>query len=321
MGMLGDITIPAVLGLVVIIVIYLAKGFLSFILGVPLWMILCFVVAALTLVFIPTNVCLGFMRYGKEGFVFMQARKDGVPVICDVEIGTSNADFVLGTKQNPKDPLFEDEQSGVKADPSLISAYAEPLRFSGGLNIIGYGHHNWLPQTARNHLAFKAIVDYFATDAMKDLSFLTDKEKIELISKPEHFLVTDIKTKVSKYFKTVKDGNSDQPTYYRQFQGKDGKWYEHEVKVSEVIELVQKAKADITKLPIATGYFCMNEAFKYNNVPYSAQHLANLKNLLQKLVDEKWMKMINWMSYGTIIIGIIAVMTIGIYVLASTVFK
>jgi hypothetical protein len=318
MSLLGDIAVPAVLGLVVIGILYVAKGFLSFVLGVPLWMIASVVVAALTLVFIPTNILLGFMRYGGEGFIFMQARKDGIPVICDVEIGTGNAEFILGTKKNPKDPLFEDEQSGVKVDPSLVSAYAEPLRMSGGLNIMGYAYHDWLPQTTRNHLAFKAIVDYFQSEPMKELMFLTDKEKIELISKPEHFLEADIKTKISKYFKSKKVGESI--IYFRQFQ-KDGKWYEQEIKTVEVIELIQKAKADITKLPIATGYFCMNEAFRYNNVPYSAQHLAQLKNLLRQLIDAEWMKMMNWMQYGIIICAIMGMTILGIYILKTVVFK
>jgi hypothetical protein len=322
MGLLGDIAIPAILGLLIVGVLFLLKGFLSFVIGVPLWIIISVVVMALVLFFIPTNILMSFYRYGREGFTFMQARKDGVPVICDVEIGTSNAEFILGLKNNPKDPLFKDEQSGVKVDPSLISAYAEPLRFSGGLNIIGYGHHNWLPQTARNHLAFKAIVDYFQTEPMKELMFLTDKEKIELISKPEHFLEADLKTKVGKYFKTRKDGEGkDAKTiYYRQFQ-KDGIWYEQEINIPEIINLIQKAKSDITKLPIATGYFSMNEAFKYNNVPYSAQHLSQLKNLLKQLVDEQWMKMMNWMQYGMIICAIMGMTILGIYILHTVVFK
>jgi hypothetical protein len=157
---------------------------------------------------------------------------------------------------------------------------------------------------------------------MKELMFLTDKEKIELISKPEHFLEADIKTKVGKYFKTKKssDAKDAKTIYYRQFQ-KDGKWYEQEINIPEIIMLIQKAKADITRMPIATGYFCMNEAFKYNNVPYSAQHLAQLKNLLKQLVDAEWMKMMNWMQYGIIICAIMGMTILGIYILYTVVFK
>jgi len=326
MGLLSDIAFPAGIGLAAIVVVaVLLRGFLSFAIGVPLWIILSVVIAAGTLAFIPTNIIFSFYRFGREGFTFMQCRKDGIPCILDVEIGTSNAEFIPGKKVNPKDPVFTDEQSGIKVDPTLISAYAEPLRFPGGLNIIGYGHHNWLPQTARNHLAFKAIVEYFQTEDMYGLRFLTDNEKIELISKAEHFLEADLKTKVGKYYKSRKDGDG-KIIYFRQFQKTDPitnetKWIQQEIEIPDLIRLIQKAKSDITKLPIATGYFSMNEAFKYNNTPYSAQHLSQLKNLLKQLVDEDWMKKMNWMQYGMIICGMLGMVILGIYVLASTVFK
>jgi hypothetical protein len=106
------------------------------------------------------------------------------------------------------------------------------------------------------------------------------------------------------------------------------KWYETEVMLSNdsvdapgLIQLIQTAKSDLDKLPIATGYFCMNEAFKYNNVPYSAQHLAQLKNLLKQLVDAEWMKMMNWMQYGIIICAIMGMTILGIYILKTVVFK
>lgn len=324
MSLITDIGIPAALGAMVIVVLFLFKGLLSFVMGVPLWLIFSFVVAAGTIAFIPTNIVLGFYKGGKEGFTFMQARKQGIPVICDVEIGTGNAEFVLGKKVNPKDPLFEDEESGVKADPSLISAYAEPLRFSGGLMVIGYGHHNWLPQTHRNHLAFKAIVEYFRTEPMKELLYLTDNEKIELISKSEHFLAKDLETKIGKYFK--KRTENEKIIYFREFQKLDEKtgemkWYQQEINVQDSIALIQKAKADITKLPIATGYYSMKEAFVYNNVPYSAQHLSQLKNLLKQLSDLDWQKKIDLWTYGVIIVAVMGMTILGIYILEKVVFK
>jgi len=320
MSLITDIGIPVGFGAVVLVIIFFMKGFLSFIIGVPIWILAMAIVVVFLGIFIPVNILIDFFRYGKEGFTFMNARKKGKPVLVGVEIGSNNAEFVVGDKENPKDPLFKDEVSGVKVDPSLVSAYAEPLRFPGGLEIYGYAYHNWLPQTTRNHLAFKAIIEYFHNEPkMHELNFLMEKEFIELISKPEHFLESDLRTKVGKYFKK-KAGDAGSITYYRQFE-KDGKWYEQEISMPRIIELIHQAKADITKLPIATGYFSMNEAFKYNNISYSAQHLSQLKSLLQQLMFDKMSSLVNWMQYGTIIIGILAVLIIGIYVMASTVFK
>jgi hypothetical protein len=86
------------------------------------------------------------------------------------------------------------------------------------------------------------------------------------------------------------------------------------------MRLIQKAKGDITHLPIATGYFSMNEAFKYNSVAYSAQHLAQLKILIEQMADEKWGKLMNWMQYGIIALMILCGSGFAIYI-AGMAFK
>jgi hypothetical protein len=328
MRWLADIGIPAFLGMVIIAVLFLMKGVLNFVIGLPMWMIGCALVVVGVPMFIMINILTSFYRFAPEGFTFMDARRDGKLVICDVEVGTNNAEFILGEKEDPKSPLFKDEKSGVKVDPSMVSSYSEPMNFKGGLKIVGYAYKDLLPQTTRNHLAFKAIVDYFnegenneeKTHPAKALSFLTEREKIELISKPEHFLEADLKTKVGKYFKTRVDEKTKAVEYYRQFQ-KDGKWYEQTVEIPELIHAVQQMKTDINKLPIAMGYFSMNEAFKYNNVAYTAQHVAALKNLLTQLITEDLLGKLNLWTYGCIMMGIIGITGLCVYVLATQVFK
>lgn len=313
MKLIMEIIIPAALGFVVIVVLWLLKGVLGFVIGLPLYMLLSIAIVPMVAILILISILLKIHKYGKEGFTFMQARNDGLPVLIDVEIGTNNAEFVVGEKANPKDITFKDEASGVKVDPSLVSAHAEPLRFPGGLDVYGYAFHNWLPQTTRNHLAFKAIIEYRHTDEeMKDLEFLPDKEFIEIISKPEHFLEADLKTKIGKYFKARKDEAGAQK-YYRQYL-EGTTWYEEEVDIPEITRLVMKAKGDITRLPIATGYFSMNEAFKYNSVAYSAQHLAQLKILIERMADEKWGKLMNWMQYGIVALMILCGAGFAIYI-------
>lgn len=313
MSLLVDACVPAAFGAAICVVIFLLKGLFSYVLGVPLWLIAMFIVIALTVAFVPTNILFGFFRYAKEGFVFMEARKRGLPVITDIEIGTGNAEYVLGEKINPKDPLFEDEQSGVKMDPSLVAAYADPLRFPGGLNIIGYAHDSLLPQNHKNHLAFKAIIEYLnpenenepwmvlSKSEKMELTAFSTKELIELIKKPEHFLEADVKTKLGKYFKPGTDENGKNlldehgnQVYVRQFQSKDGTWIE-QTTLPDMILLIRKAKQDIDRLPIATGYFCMKEAFVNNPVAYTSQYASQLKGLLQQLArldamkdDKKW---------------------------------
>lgn len=308
-----EAAIPVLFGVVAAGVLFMFKGIIGFPLALPLYLLLMIALVPVIIIIILLNILLKIYKFGKEGFVFMRARNDGLPVLVDVEIGTNNAEFVVGEKKNPKDITFEDEASGVKVDPTLISAYTDPLRFPNGLEVFGYSYHNWLPATTKNHLAFKAIVEYRHADAeIKELDFLPDKEFIELISKPEHFLEADLKTRISKYFKSRKDASGN-VKYFRQYE-KDGKWFEQEIDVPEIMRIIQKAKGDITHLPIATGYYSMNEAFKYNSVAYSAQHLAQLKILIEQMAQEKWLKMMNWIQYGIVALMILCGAGFAIYI-------
>ena len=343
MSLLSDIAVPLLAGIgAIIVVVFLLKGILGAIVGVPIWLIVCFVIAALTLAFTPTNLVISFWKYGKEGFIFMEARKTGAMVIEDLEIGTGNAEFIIGKKNDPKDPIFQDEQSGVKMDPTMVTAYADPRRHPLGLNIIGFGHDSLLPQNHRNHLAIKRTVEYIQTELKpKSIAFksMPDKEIIELIKKPEHFLEADVRTKIGKYFKAreiVVTPEGEAPykriAYFYEFQKEkvlpDGSksmvWFRQEIPISSedpenpgVIQLIRRAKADLEKLPILTNrdefnghrgdFFCMNEAFKYNPVSYTAQYASWLKNILQRMADMNAMKWFNWWTMGLIAMGIIGV--------------
>ena len=332
MSLLTDIIVPIGAGIAAILVVAVfLKGVLGGVIGVPIWLIVCFVIGAGTMFFTPTNLLVSFWKYGKEGFTFMEARKTGEIVITDVEVGTGNAEFIIGKKADPKDPIFQDDKSGIRMDPTMVSAYADPMRFAGGLNIVGFGHDSLLPQNHRNHLAFKRIIAYIRTEPkMKDLQFMADKEIIELLKKPEHFLEADIKTKVGKYFKARVEGEGKDAhvVYYKEFQKPDDKgimkWYRQEIRINSeseeapgLVQLVRRAKADLEKLPILEekntfngkkgDFFCMNEAFKYNPVSYTAQHASWLKNILQRMADMSAMKLFNMWNYGLIAMGIIGV--------------
>lgn len=345
MSLLSDILVPLGAGVAIILVIFFfLKGILGAIVGVPIWLIACFVIGALTLFFTPTNILVGFWKFGREGFTFMEARKTGQMVIEDVEVGTGNAEFILGKKNDPKDPIFQDEQSGVKMDPTMVSSYADPRRHPGGLNIIGFGHDSLLPQNHRNHLATKRMVEFIQTTPyMKILLFLPIKEIIELLKKPEHFLEADVKTKVGKYYKAriIDEGTPEKPVkrvaYFHEYQKTvvqpDGsevvKWFRREIPINSddesnpgIVQIIRRAKSDLDKLPILTGkdefngkrgdFFCMNEAFKYNPVSYTAQYASWLKNILQRMADMNAMKWFNWWTMGLIAMGIIGVTCAGI---------
>jgi hypothetical protein len=307
---------------------YLLKGVLSLAIALPIWLLVTIFVSIAAIMFLFIATIFGYFRWGKEGFLFAQARKAGLPIIIDAELGSDNADFVLGEKANPKDVIFKDEESGVKIDPSLLSSDARPLRFPLGLDVYIYSFYNFMPQSIRNTAAFKAIETYFFQNC-KELTFLSIKEFCELISDPEHFLEHDCLIKLNKYFKLMEKINADgtpvlgsdkKPTYIhvRQFQGKvqkldqqgipvtdasgnvvmvDG-WIEQDLSLTKMIQLVAQARDDIARLPIMGGYLAGTEAFKNNSVAYSSQHFSHALMLYLKKINDEWMKKLDFTTLG-----------------------
>jgi hypothetical protein len=298
----GDMLIVGIIMVIVCVVAALARGMLMIPLMIPAWLLLIAITVILMLGVLLVLTIARYWMNGKEGFVFSIARATGLPVYIDAELGSGDADFVLGEKTKPKDITFKDEVSGIKIDPSLLSKDAIPMNFAKGLRIYIYSYYNYMPQSIRNHAAFKAIEDYF-NDECPELNFLTVKEFVELVSDPEHFLEHNALIKLNKYFKIQpkkdKEGkdvltadNKPVLTYVRQFQTKDideflgdgttpnptfGQmiWIVQDMGLPDMLQAISKARKDISKLPVTGGYLAGTEAFKNNSVAYSSQHFAH----------------------------------------------
>jgi hypothetical protein len=310
----------------IITAMFFLKSYLSLAIVLSLWILIAVGVSVITILGLLIVTIFSFWKWGKEGFMFAQARKDGIPVYIDAELGSDNADFVLGEKQQPKDVMLKDTESGIKLDPSLFSADAKPMRLPLGLDLYIYSYYNYMPQSIRNHAAFKAIKDYKDTKC-PELDFLSDKEFIELVSDPEHFLRHNAEQKLNKYFKlvTVDVGGKPITKNVRQFLDEDpeskthGKWIEQDINIDTVIQTISKARNDIAKLPILGGLLAGNEAFRYNSVPYSSQHLGHAFMLIKERLNEEWQKKLDWIAMsapimavgGIIIIIIIIILVMG----------
>jgi hypothetical protein len=339
------LVIGGIIILVTGIAMFMLKGLLSFGLVIPLWMIVIIIISTMVIVAILVMTITGYLRYGSEGFLFAKARKNGTGVYIDAELGSDVADFVLAEKASPKDVVLKDEESGIKVDPSLLSSNARPLRFKGGLDVYIYSYYNFMPQTIRNHAAFAAINRYFENEC-HELNFLSIKEFVELISDPEHFLERNATIKLNKYFKITEAKNPDDSTKI----GDDGKtplftyarryedWIEEyteadgtviprhrglieqDISLPNMIQLIAKARQDVSVMPIMGGLIAGTEAFKYNSVAYSSQHLGHVLMLYYtKMMEDLKGQIETWMY----IIGLVAIIgAIGVSVyIASMAFK
>lgn len=87
-----------------------------------------------------------------------------------------------------------------------------------------------------------------------------------------------------------------------------------------MIQLIAKARQDISVMPIMGGLIAGTEAFKYNSVAYSSQHLGHVLMLYYtKMMEDVKGQIETWMY----IIGLVAIIgAIGVSVyIASMAFK
>ena len=258
-----------------------------------------------------------------ERNMIIKARKDGIPIVELTDIGSNNTVWELGAKKNKDDINFDTQYSGIRIDPILTSVGCEPKRFGGGMDVYSYAYENWLPQTTRNHLAYRAIMEYFKTEAT-DLGFLTDIEFVALVSTPETHLAHDVTIYISKYFKNVKvvSGGTEIIKSVRRYQvlhdneyidtvdpaGNTiripdpdyGKmiWVEQEITPEILVNRIAQIKRDIYALPIAFGWYAGTEAFKNNAYAYSAQDLEMLLIIHDKMQMADMLKKFNIMLYA-----------------------
>lgn len=327
------------------IAMFFLKGVLGFGIVIPLWIMVAVIISIMVIISILVLTIMGYLRWGAEGFLFAKARKEGKGVYIDCELGSEVGEFVLAEKASPKDVVLINEDSGIKVDPSMLDSYAKPLRMPLGLDLYIYSYYNFMPQTIRNHAAFKEINKYFLTRC-RELNFLSIKEFVELISTPEHSLEHNAANMLNKYFKlspsmqiTTNDDGVEEAipimikvdgkevpkyTYVRQFhttdeQGND-KWVEQDLDLPQMMQLIAQARRDVTIMPIMGGLLTGTEAFKYNSVAYSSQHLGHVLMLYWQKMLEDTKKTIEWLTIGITALLILCGAGFAIYV-ASMAFS
>jgi hypothetical protein len=300
------------------------SGFLDTATVLPFWMVLVGIIILMALIgYIIREYQLN-AKYCPERKIIIKSRAKGIPINELTDIGSGNTVWELATKSNANDIKFDSEFAGIRVDPVLTSVGCEPKRFGGGMDVYSYGYENWLPQTVRNHLAHKAIAEYFHAKA-KDLEFLTDIEFVALVSTPETHLAHDITIYISKYFKNVEtvDANTGyrQTHMVRQVQVMDNEptmivkqidgsevevanpdygqmvWVEQEITAQSLVNRIEEIKRDIYRLPICFGWYSGTEAFKNNAYAYAAQDLEMLLIIHDKLALADMMKKMNMMIY------------------------
>ena len=341
---LKHIIIGAAIVIVTGVAMFLLKGILSVGITIGLWILVIAIVTVAVIIFVLAATIVGYLRFGAEGFLFSKARRNGKAVYIDTELGSQISEFAIVDKTSPKDVVLKDEESGIKVDPSMLDSNAKPMRFPGNLDIYIYTYYNYMPQSISNHAAFKVIKGYFDAEC-PDLQFLSIKEFIELISDPEHYLERNALVKLNKYFKVAEkhdaNGNpvmemlpngTQKPklTFVREFTtevddidpvtnekvGTHMGIVQQDLDLPELLRHLTKARIDISKLQIPGGLIAGTEAFKYNSVAYSSQHLGHVLMLYEQKIRDAMKGMFDMFTVGLVALMILGGVGICIYIIS-----
>ena len=132
-------------------------GFLDAAYVLPQWMLLVGAAVIGILLFFIITMYQDEKKYCPEKKLLVKARKTGTPIIEIIDIGSNQCIWELGEKSGEASLEFKTKMPGIRVDPILTSVGCEPRRLGGAL-IYSYAYESFLPQTSKNHLAFKNII-------------------------------------------------------------------------------------------------------------------------------------------------------------------
>lgn len=154
---------------------------------------------------------LDLRYYGKEGFDFRKCRKNNIPYIMNVDIGSGNATgYPAETNKKGPGRIFHKGDAGAKIDPSISMGNDEPLRLARGLDIHIYGTMDAWPTSVRNAAGITKIKEIRRAPKFRALDSIPDKEIMEILDTPDDHLPHDVKLFIEKYKIPNPDVNPDQ---------------------------------------------------------------------------------------------------------------
>ncbi len=122
-------------------------------------------------------------RYVPEWRTISAARKKNLPVLAVTVPGSGETEWILGTKDERGDPVFDTKgQFGIQVDPNFSGAIA-PDRMKRGLRIYHYATTLPLALDARHCLAIDTVLSTVRAE-FPELGFLTNDQIGALLATP-----------------------------------------------------------------------------------------------------------------------------------------
>lgn len=266
------------------------------VLPIPLEWIIATISGFVIVLVILVWFLLDIKRFSPEAFVIRWARKHDKPALLREDIGTGLTRLIRGEKEQDRSPLFKDpEGKELYIDPSYLHN-TRPQNWGSGLMVYHYATSQYTPLTTVNILGLNKCVE-IGRKHFPELAFLKDKDLMSFGKMRRDHLEHNVKVVLRRY----------QPEY------EDGTPVQIDEIVNAVIEyqeVLKKVRIDMEAIPAADA------AFAANPTTHQISDLGQIVQLIEQLIEAKWAKKFQLMTYVIMFCMVAGIVGIVIYVIS-----
>lgn len=266
------------------------------VLPIPLEWIIGVITGFVIIIVILLWFLLDIRRFAPEAFVIRWGRKKDQPVLLREQIGTGLTELIRGEKEGNGNPIFKDPHGNeIYIDPSYLHN-TRPQNWTGGLMVYHYATSQYTPLTTINALGLNKCVE-IGRKHFPELDFLKNKDLMAFAKMRRDHLSHNIDVVLKRH-----------PAEYQ-----DGTPVKREDVFNAVVEyqeLLKRIKIDMDAIP------AFDAAFEANPTTHQISDLGQIVQLIEQLIEAKWAKKFQLMTYVIMFCMVAGIVGIVIYVIS-----
>lgn len=239
---------------------------------------------------------LDIKRFAPEAFVIRWARKHDKPALLREDIGTGLTKLIRGEKEAGGSPIFKDpDGQEIYIDPSYLHN-TRPQNWGSGLMVYHYATSQYTPLTTVNILGLNKCVE-IGRKYFPELDFIKDRDLMSFGKMRRDHLTHNVEVVLRRYKPKYDDGT--------------------EVSTKEIVdavveyqEMLKKVRIDMDAIPAADA------AFAANPTTHQISDLGQIVQLIEQLIEAKWAKKFQLMTYVIMFCMVAGIVGIVIYVIS-----